>query len=315
MKSILPLVALSLSLSALGCGVRDDDDVALTAELRDGDVSSCASEQAFPFLSEEAMEGRKQTFYANNPGDWTIPQHAVESTWGAIRRATRTDPTGADVALTPEETVRVAKAFLRTNSDLLGLTEAQLSEGTFTFDGGTASTPRRNVRFFQEGVVRGTEAYHPPLLRFANITLTVGADGSVRAFESGSSILPPSLTLCAAPRSQPDDPEVLRSVLGTELFYSPFSFLPPPPVSFGRVEAADVRVAEPVIFGSVDDGGRVFSVAWRISVERNTVTWAFFVHAETGALLHVSQQNDCHGPSCPPHTVFPWQSEDSDDPR
>lgn len=259
----------------------------LSAPKTEGKPSSCTFAQVRPYLTDEELASKRAAFESRNPGTWSFDSVAAfDHLSGAINEVRRA-VTGPAVPVDYEAALNAAKTFARRNADLLDISPTELAHGTFrltSLDGPNA------VTFSDQNVIRGTEAYDPPLTRVLNITLFVGRDGAVERVRSWSSSEPETLQLCAEPATSASDALIRQNVLGTELIVTPWEFVPTTPAwSVGHVEATDIRDAKPMIFIAYGEEAQTLHVTWRINVERGGHTWEFFIDAATGAKLEHRQ--------------------------
>ena len=240
-----------------------------------------------------------ERFRSKNDGPWKLlrPEEDIDAFRPFLRRAARTDLPGPEVPFEAGDAESTAVAFVNTNAAELGLHPAEvvvLDVTSRRLGPGDGPTPRTRFAVRLRGLIamRGLEAFDS-VASHVELTVFVDDDRRIRLFTNDSR-LPPRLTIDTRPDLEPDDPRVLRNVLGRELFVAEDDPRRPGAgvrelrrIPVGTVTEKDVAARTLTIHASRGPLGAYvsFILAYVIRVSRGGEWFRFVVDADTGDLL------------------------------
>jgi hypothetical protein len=244
----------------------------------------------------EARRAVFDRFTARNGATWALVAGLddVDPFRLFLRRAIDESPCGANVPSSAEEAERDAIAFLQANADVLGMTPADVVlleavRRAMTFE---RPTPRTawEIRLQATVPMKGYESFET-LASKLDVTVFVDEDRKVRYFENAS-VIHPRLAIDTRAGLTPDDPRLLKSVLGRQMYVAvPDSrgggVTELRHQAVGRVREEDVVERQLVIHPSPAPLGAwmTYRLAYLIRVGLGGEWFRFIVDADTGELV------------------------------
>jgi hypothetical protein len=238
-----------------------------------------------------------EKFQAKNDGPWKLLRldADVDPFRLFLRRAARTDAAGPEQDFEPRDAIADAVAFVSTNADVLGLSApeiAVLDASAVALVHEDAPTPegRYVVRLVGRIPMRGFESFDA-LASILDLSVYVDRDRKVRLFTNDSKI-PPRITLDTRPLLDPDDPSLLKNVVGRPCFTEQrgtqagsvreVKYVPAGVVNVDDVVARTLTIR--ISHGPLD-AYVAYMLAYAVFVEKEGSRWIFVVDADTGAVL------------------------------
>lgn len=218
----------------------------------------------------------------------------VDPLWLVLRRAWRVDAPSAPRELTPRDAEASAVAFVVAAAPVLGLSAGDVP----LLDVATVRAPpdgsRRAFAVRLEGKLpmRGFEAFDS-LASTIDVVVFVDDDGQVRFFANLSRVHP-RLAIDTRPALDAEDPRLLGSVVGRELFVAEADPRRPGASvrelrrqSLGKAASSDVVGRTLTVWVSPGPMGAyvAYHLAYRIDLGRGGHWFRFIVSADTGELL------------------------------
>ncbi|MBX3226694.1 MAG: hypothetical protein KIT84_39265 [Labilithrix sp.] len=214
---------------------------------------------------------------------------------GFLRRARNTAPRPAAAApVTEEEAIAAARAFVRTNADLLALPHAVLL--TFAVSARpveprdhAGARARWAVRFETTFPTKGYEAF-AELENEVDLEVFVDDDGAPSMLANVSAIHP-RLFLDTRPDVDAEDPRLYAKLLGRRVFALADDDTPIP---LGHVERGDFQRANLVVFRSPGPLGAwmTYRLAWNLGAAKAAIEepgayyfFAWIVDADSGDVV------------------------------
>jgi hypothetical protein len=240
-----------------------------------------------------------EKFRAKNGQSWRMldPVGDIDGIRLFIKRAVRHDRPGPEVDLDHRIAAADAIAFVTANAELLGLSATDIPILDVTSDAipyEDAPTPagRYVVRMTAEVPMRGYEGFEE-LTSKIDIVVYVDADRQIRLFTNFSRIHP-RLAIDTKPLLEPEDPIVVKNVVGREMYIA-YDDTDNPHArvrelrreSLGHLTDANIVKRALVVWASPGPLGAYTSyvLAYVVVATLAGHAFRFIVDADTGALL------------------------------
>ncbi len=251
-----------------------------------------------------------ERFRAKNEGPWKMLRldADVDPFRLFLRRAARADAAAAELDFDHRDATQDALAFVGKNADVLGLTAPEIavldvSAAALVREDAPTPEGRFVVRMKGRIPMRGFESFDALASEF-DLSVYVDRDRKVRLFTNDSKI-PPRLALDTRPLLEPDDPTLLRNVVGRPCFTEKTVYVGAPKVDerdplgeprgvrqvkyepAGVVRIEDVVARALTIRVSTGPLGAYVSyvLAYAVIVVKDGTRWTFVLDADTGDVL------------------------------
>jgi hypothetical protein len=298
------VVILPIALCAIGCRSTqpaDPSDASRVTLTAPAGAHGAHMQIVRPLATKERVALVERFREVNGPA-WSITLGAggapddVDAIRGIVRRAKREREAAANAeagVIGEQAVIDAASAFLAKNADFLAISPRDVP--ALDVEAGPAKTNAYGswvVHFRGQIPMRGYEGFIDVVSKI-DVLVYVGDDGAPQYFINLSQVHP-SLVLDTKPLLGPDDPRLMRLVVGRELFV----LLDDPRhpnarprelrrLPVGRVEPKDVRIVRLIIHVSPALRGAYvsYSLAYEILVVRERHRFRFVVDADTGDWL------------------------------